>query len=442
MAVEDYTDYTEVDTGDDRITFTGTNHINHRAERDEKTYLYDDKGAAHFGDFEHEFDAECDYEDTYCVSVVWMLANAIGDKQALTTADEELLYVNFYKPSYQLHLNFRSFDGTDVEYDTYVALANTRYYFEVERSGTTGLLRIYSDSARTTLITTSTVTMVNTTFRYVYACASNNTSYSGGDCDSIIENLDLMEIEKYAPSDIASASDAIVFDVTIPLADDANASDSFIPKVEMPISDDANASDSFAYKIKHFIADTAKATDSLAEKVKHFATDIAKAFDARIESIFHPFSDTAKASDLFEIDIPPLPYPCPTFTLAGTSTNILFPKPEWGNPDNSISKSISLFDFWTGDINTVDRGISAQPLAIGGIVFVCKGEPAWKDLATMTTWLDSIKTAMNNGEKFTINELEDCLNGVYVIKDFTFNTIVGTINAWSWSLNLERVQDV
>ena len=171
-------------------------------------------------------------------------------------------------------------------------------------------------------------------------------------------------------------------------------------------------------------------------------SDTAKALDSLVTAITHPFSDTARASDSFVTDIPSLPYPCDTFTLHGTSTNILFPKPEWGNPDNSISKSISLFDFWTGDIDTVDRGISAQPLAIGGVVSIFADTPSWANLAAMTTWLDSIKTAMNNGEKFTINELEDCLNGVYVVKDFTFNTIVGTINAWSWSLNLERVRDV
>ncbi len=136
------------------------------------------------------------------------------------------------------------------------------------------------------------------------------------------------------------------------------------------------------------------------------------------------------------------PYPCLTFTLQGTTTDLLFPKPEWANPNNEISKNVDLFNMWSGYISTVDRGINTQSLSIGGTVTVNENREEWSNLAAMTTWLDSIETAMNSGEEFTINELGDCLNGVYVIKDFSFDTIKGVVNAWSWSLNLERVRDV
>ena len=141
---------------------------------------------------------------------------------------------------------------------------------------------------------------------------------------------------------------------------------------------------------------------------------------------------------------------CPTFTLHGTSTTLVFPKPEWANPNNEISKNVDMFNFKSGDIDTVDRGINAQPLTIGGTVCICG---IWEGICfpicfpmcfsmPLTSWLEDIKEAMNNGEGFTINELGDCLNGMYVIGDFTFNTIKNAPECFSWSLRLNRVKDI
>lgn len=141
---------------------------------------------------------------------------------------------------------------------------------------------------------------------------------------------------------------------------------------------------------------------------------------------------------------------CSTFTLYGTETNLIFPVPEWANPNNGISKNVSLFNFKSGDIDTVDRGINAQPLTIGGTITPCG---IWKGVCfpicfpicwncALSKWLYSVRDAMNDGEVFTINELGNCLNGVYVIGDFIFNTIPGSPNGFSWSLSLERKKDI
>ena len=141
---------------------------------------------------------------------------------------------------------------------------------------------------------------------------------------------------------------------------------------------------------------------------------------------------------------------CPTFTLYGTDVNLVFPVPEWANPNNGISKNISLFNFKSGDIDTVDRGVNAQPLIIGGTLVPCG---IWKGLcfpicfpacfnSALSKWLYTVRDAMNNGEVFTINELGNCLNGVYVISDFVFNTIPGSPNGFSWNLTLERKKDI
>lgn len=130
-----------------------------------------------------------------------------------------------------------------------------------------------------------------------------------------------------------------------------------------------------------------------------------------------------------------------SFSLYGTSTTILFPYPEWGTPNNRIDKTIDLLDFWDNDLDTIDKGISSQPLTLSGTLCKC-GTGDWEDYTAISTWLDSIKTAMNNGEEFEINELGSCINGVYVISNFTFDTIKKSKNCYAWSLNLERVRDV
>jgi len=141
---------------------------------------------------------------------------------------------------------------------------------------------------------------------------------------------------------------------------------------------------------------------------------------------------------------------CPSITLQGTSTTLYFPKPEYMNPNNEISKNVDLFNMWSGYISTVDRGINTQSLNMGGTVCICG---LWEGVcfplcfpicfsSAMTTWLDSIETAMNSGEEFTINELGDCLNGVYVIKDFSFDTIKRIPSCFKWGLSLERVRDI
>lgn len=129
------------------------------------------------------------------------------------------------------------------------------------------------------------------------------------------------------------------------------------------------------------------------------------------------------------------------FSLHGTATTILFPYPEWGTPSNRVDKTVDLLDFWDDDLDTIDRGINTQPLTLAGTVCKC-GTGVWENYAEVGVWLDSIKTAMNDGEEFEINELGDCINGVYIVKDFTFNTIKKYPNCYEWNLSLERVRDI
>ena len=137
-----------------------------------------------------------------------------------------------------------------------------------------------------------------------------------------------------------------------------------------------------------------------------------------------------------------------TWTLAASGgTDFYFPLPEWGEVDNGISKQVVVFNMWDNDdIEVVDKGIDNQPLTIGGTICVC-GD--WSGLCfpicfpacfsrPLYLQIKNLHTAMNNGEYFTINELGDCVNGVYVITDFRFDTIPKCNYCYKWQLTLER----
>jgi hypothetical protein len=53
---------------------------------------------------------------------------------------------------------------------------------------------------------------------------------------------------------------------------------------------------------------------------------------------------------------------------------------------------------------------------------------------------ETLNTMMDNHEEFTITELGECINGVYIIQDFTYETVKGVPGLFAWSLNLKLVR--
>lgn len=445
MALEDFTTYTEVD-GQACLTVIAAK-ITALQIRNSNTdsYVYKDKGAAHFGNFEHlhsgeNYDSGTTDNGAYCL--VWGISDTVND--FANWANGIFLYYSL-DPGINKHWLREREANAWGDLDGYAGTRFTRYWYTTKRAGTTLTCKIYTDAARTVLVDTLTITCINTTLRYMYAISSlANTDTD--DMNVYSYDLDLQEGGTLNPADDANASDSVKFDVQEHMADDANASDTTKFDATKLLSDNAKASDAVNFDCGVDTQYTAHASDSVSFQMfrAHNIGDTAKASDSLTFDAEINLADIAKAGDLYSDDSPPPPvdtYPCPTFTLHGTSTAILFPKPEWANPNNEIGKNVSLFNFKSGDLDTVDRGISAQPLTLGGTICICPSVN-WKNYAVMTTWLDSIKDAMNNGERFTINELGDCLNGVYVIGDFVFNTLKGTSDGFTWSLSLERIKDV
>jgi len=176
MPYEDFTGYTEVDPNShiertsSRVTVAGL-------IRNEVAYVYYDKGAGYFGNFKHKIDVRCTAYANEAEWNVWALANDLGAKIPLYNGNKPLFGVNVYKGA-TLTLRLFEYNRPDTlpNYyyaNTFTMSLNTTYYLTIERSGTTLTCKIYSNSARTNLLATLTISGVQTTtFRYVYAAQS------------------------------------------------------------------------------------------------------------------------------------------------------------------------------------------------------------------------------------------------------------------------------
>ena len=191
-AYEDFTAYTEVDPNN-HINYVGTDHVDFQGYRNEDCYLYYDYGVDFFGsDWEHLVDVRVAASNTLAISECWMLSNALDDMNGLFTAEEDLLTIFFYESSLGvINIYLREYYNAVHYSDSYVGVENTWYYFTIQKAGTAFTCKIYSDSARTSLLDTLSITLqADHSFRYVFACNSYNAGTAQiNDLD--IENLDL-----------------------------------------------------------------------------------------------------------------------------------------------------------------------------------------------------------------------------------------------------------
>jgi len=210
MVLEDFLDYTEVDIVADRIQRTGdpSYHIDHLAYRNEITYVYDDKGTDHFGDFEHKVDVLSDFAGNNPCSAVWMLANALGSVVPLQDANETFILIQVYRAGagdYRMYL--REWYTTYYLNGPVAVSASTTYYLLIKKTGTTLVCGIYStaglrdagDGTDGDVGNLALTLQADHKFQYIYACNSwKDTNISGHAVD--IDNLDLQEVVALEPA--------------------------------------------------------------------------------------------------------------------------------------------------------------------------------------------------------------------------------------------------
>lgn len=195
MTVEDFTTYTEVDPNN-HISKTAY-HVDFQPYRNEDAYLYKDKGASYFMEFTHYLEITVVSGQNYFQGHPWALTNEVDDINGLKTAGKTFIDIQIYKSteSNQARIYIDKCDaGVYTSSSYYLLTYGTKYYLKIVRTGTSLTLYIYSDFARSNLLSTLTLTTdIGWSFRYVFAANtwnSNNTYY--GDID--IDNLDVTPV--------------------------------------------------------------------------------------------------------------------------------------------------------------------------------------------------------------------------------------------------------
>jgi len=198
MAVQDFTGWVpgELDP-ESRITVIPNKVSWVDMPWDELCYHVDDKGANYFsGSFIHDFTVNMSAVN-YGYAIHWGLSNSLGTWKDILDADGDELMVMTGQTSGPLNRLwiFENYGGVDQQIGLAINVATT-YYIRIIRNetiGTYGRLRVevYSDSARTALVTSGNLTLhKKTDFRYLYAC--QNRGYAGtGKQSGYSEDLDI-----------------------------------------------------------------------------------------------------------------------------------------------------------------------------------------------------------------------------------------------------------
>lgn len=207
---------------DDNVQVT-TNHIDAILPRDSDVYVYKDKGAGFFTDFEHFVDVLCDSAETLSLGYIWALTNELDDIAGLNGASKTSMHVSFYysiEEGYKLRISETHGGSYYWDDDAYVYSLDTTYYLLISKSGTTFTCKVYSTKADrdgdtgSNLLKTLTMTLqADHSFQYIHGVQTYN---SGLDKDLVVDvdNLDL--------------GVAVAYDVTI--IDSIGMLDSQVPK--------------------------------------------------------------------------------------------------------------------------------------------------------------------------------------------------------------------
>jgi len=206
MAKEDFTTYTEVDPNS-RITVTADRSEWAGLDKNEDAYVYDDKGVNHFdGDFEHLLTIYADTGVEGAHVVPWALGNVIDSW--IPMHDDRCLSISIFYPSTDApRLDLDEWvGGVRQARDSVNINIDTPYYLTIKRDenvGTYGTLYcyIYSDAARTNLVTTLSIALSEKAdYRYIYVTQSANNNTTPYTQSGYSEDLDLQEVVVYPRS--------------------------------------------------------------------------------------------------------------------------------------------------------------------------------------------------------------------------------------------------
>lgn len=190
MAIENFTTYTEDDsTG--VLTVVAAKITGLNVDRDITAFVNDDKGVNNYDGIDIDFELFVDENNlNNSVGGMGLTVSANSHHNDWGTTD---ILVRSRRTSGPTH-SIRLTRGVFAAFDAFTAVLNTLYFCTLVRAAgsDTVTLEIYSDSDRTTLLDTLSVSGfgTGTKYRFLYGFVNNNDGTSNRDWDGYIQNME------------------------------------------------------------------------------------------------------------------------------------------------------------------------------------------------------------------------------------------------------------
>ena len=208
MAIENLTTYTEV-SGAGTITVTAPSASFASMRRDDVAYVYKDFGVGNFGNFDIDFEFHISDGDNQGVVAVCSVSNTIGTFTTQLNANDTIMVFAYNNTAnLQLYLIDYNTDNSD----TYINGGESTLdplYCTFKRNDTIATLDIYSDSGRTALVDSLSITCETGTKRYLYALVSRDAGDSVADTISGYTQNFEVNFASSSSSSVSSSSSSI-----------------------------------------------------------------------------------------------------------------------------------------------------------------------------------------------------------------------------------------
>lgn len=138
---------------------------------------------------------------------------------------------------------------------------------------------------------------------------------------------------------------------------------------------------------------------------------------------------------------------CGTFRIKSNSYDFYWNMPEFRTGiDNSITKNLKRFNFWSGNYKIYTPDTNEQPLTLKGMEYYrCESEVT---LAGYNAWDNFyckfyyVQQMVDNNEEIIIYGLGDCIDALYIIKSFRYRTVKGAVACLYYEFELEKVRNL
>lgn len=203
MPTENFTTWTETDPNSD-ITVAASSVTSDTQLRTAMAWVSKDYGADYFDILEHDFDIKCTANDDQADIVNYALQSSAANGYKNTASTDVLVGMSDWGTNEAIVLERRTVIADESVLDW---TQNTTYYCTLRRDASVLELDIYSDSGRTSLTETLSITFTNTKWRYatvnMSGYVSTTTNFS-----AVTSNLDLKELGVALGGTIIGASES------------------------------------------------------------------------------------------------------------------------------------------------------------------------------------------------------------------------------------------